>query len=72
MREIKTRRQWGGRRWLGFERLTQVPIDSRLVDFSLLTKAERRWLADHNKACCDALLPELKDDKRARRWLKRQ
>lgn len=30
--------------WLEYDRLTKVPIDKRLVDFSLLTKSETEWL----------------------------
>lgn len=38
-----------GRRYFGFETLTRVPIDTRLVDFTLLTEAEQRWLNTHNR-----------------------
>ena len=30
--------------WLRYERITKVPIDKRLVDFSILTQFEKEWL----------------------------
>lgn len=30
--------------WLGFERLTQVPIQLRMVKMEMLTKEEKAWL----------------------------
>jgi hypothetical protein len=45
----------------------KVPIQSKLVDFSLLTKEETAWLEAHNKLCYEKLRPLLKKagDKRA-------
>ncbi|KAJ6610408.1 hypothetical protein B0H10DRAFT_1953894 [Mycena sp. CBHHK59/15] len=62
-----TRREFGGDIWMGFDRCTMVPIQTRLVDFSLLTKEETAWLEAHNKLCLRKLRPLLKDvgDKRA-------
>lgn len=98
VKEVKTRRDFGDRRWLGFERVTmvrsrlpsfalrpyvvfpadvvlcvsQVPIQTKMVDYSLLTPHEKRWLRDHNRLCAEKLLQLVKHDKRAVRWLKRQ
>jgi Xaa-Pro aminopeptidase len=60
--------------WLGFERLTRVPIQASLVDFKLLSKAEAQWLKAHNDLCKSVLLPELNrlKDRRAIKWLKSQ
>ncbi|KAF9263733.1 Creatinase/aminopeptidase [Marasmius fiardii PR-910] len=58
--------------WLGFERLTCVPIQTRMVKESMLTKEEKQWLKDHNQRCYDKLSSWLKDDKRAMKWLKRE
>ena len=38
------------RRVLGFETLTFVPIDRRLIDITLLSSDERRWLDDYHRA----------------------
>ena len=69
----QTKYEFGGSRWLGWECATQVPIDTRMVDWNLTTKAEIRWLNAHNTAVKDALMPLLEDDldKDARDWLNR-
>ncbi|KAJ6485130.1 Creatinase/aminopeptidase [Mycena vitilis] len=63
----KTLREFGGSTWMGFDRCTMVPIQSKLVDFSLLTKEEMIWLEAHNKLCYEKLQPLLEKagDKRA-------
>lgn len=72
-KEVETRYAYGGKPWLGFELVTRVPIDTRLVDWSLLTRDEIKAVNDHNKVVEDALTPLLQDDldKDAREWLKR-
>lgn len=42
-------------KFLGFEVLSYVPIDTRPVDLTLLTEDEIKWLNDYNKACYDKL-----------------
>ncbi|GJN92494.1 hypothetical protein Rhopal_005524-T1 [Rhodotorula paludigena] len=69
--EARTRRQFGSARWLRFERLTVVPIQTRMVEWGLLSREERKWLEEHNRTCRDKLLPLVQDDKRAVRWLKK-
>ncbi|GAA5926131.1 uncharacterized protein JCM15063_000193 [Sporobolomyces koalae] len=72
VREVQTRRQFGDKKWYGFERFTTVPIQTSMVDFSLLSKEEKRWLKEHNETCKEKLIPLLKHDKRAIKWLQRQ
>ncbi|KAK7436849.1 hypothetical protein VKT23_014481 [Stygiomarasmius scandens] len=62
----------GGDNWLCFERLTTVPIQTRMVRDSMLTKEEKMWLKEHNQRCYELLAPYLKDDKRALKWLRRE
>ena len=69
---VETHRGFGKAAWLGFERLTQVPIATNLVDHSLLSYAESRWLREHNADVKRRLLPLVKDDRRATRWLRKQ
>ncbi|TIA79819.1 hypothetical protein E3P89_02973 [Wallemia ichthyophaga] len=58
--------------WLKYDRLTQVPIDKRLVDFGLLDKSERNWLEAHNQDVKRMLLPMLdKSETLAKEWLER-
>ncbi|KAJ9115292.1 hypothetical protein QFC20_001159 [Naganishia adeliensis] len=67
----KTRYDFGGT-WLGWERITRVPIQTSLVDFNLLSAEQRMWLKLHNEVCRDDLMPllTLKGDERVRKWLK--
>ncbi|MEM7567271.1 MAG: aminopeptidase P family protein [Pseudomonadota bacterium] len=53
----------------GFETLTLAPIDRRLVQPDLLTKAERHWLNAYHARVRDEIGPHLPDDVRI--WLER-
>ncbi|KAH7928918.1 Creatinase/aminopeptidase [Leucogyrophana mollusca] len=74
VRRVKTKGEFSGDIWLGFERLTCVPIQTRMVKEAMLTKEEKQWLkaSDHNRKCLERLEPYIKDDKRALKWLKRE
>ncbi|KAI6037564.1 Creatinase aminopeptidase [Pisolithus marmoratus] len=72
VRPVRTKGEFNGDIWLGFERLTCVPIQTRMVKENMLTKEEKQWLKDHNKKCLERLEPLLKEDKRALKWLKRE
>ncbi|KDR67798.1 hypothetical protein GALMADRAFT_257642 [Galerina marginata CBS 339.88] len=72
VKRVKTRGEFNGDVWLGFDRFTCVPIQTRMVKDSMLTKEEKQWLKDHNQRCYEKLAPFLKDDKRALKWLKRE
>jgi len=63
---------FGGAVPLGFERFTQVPIQTTMVKMDMLTKDESRWIKDHNSQVRMALTPLLIDDRRALKWLKRE
>ena len=43
--------QVDGVQYLGFETLTQVPIDEKLVDFSIMSDTEKTWLEHYNNSC---------------------
>ncbi|QRW08650.1 Metallopeptidase family M24 [Ceratobasidium sp. AG-Ba] len=70
--KVETKGQFGGDIWLGFDRFTCVPIQTRMVKMEMLTKEERRWLKEHNRKCRDMLAPYLEDDRRALRWIRRE
>jgi Xaa-Pro aminopeptidase len=72
VKKVKTRGEFNGDIWLGFDRFTCVPIQTRMVKESMLTKEEKQWLKDHNQRCYEKLSPFLKDDKRALKWVKRE
>lgn len=48
------------------------PVDTRLVSYNLLSRSEKAWLKAHNETVKRAILPLVKEDRRARDWLKRQ
>jgi len=41
---LQTRGEFNGDVWLGFDRFTCVPIQTRMVKESMLTKEEKQWL----------------------------
>ncbi len=53
---------------MGFETLTLVPIDRRLIVTDMLDPAERAWLDAYHKRVNDTLSPLVDPD--TRRWLK--
>ena len=56
-----------GRKMLGFETLTLVPIDRRLIDRAMLTADEVAWLDSYHARVHDKLTPLL--DKATAAWL---
>ena len=57
-------------RFFSFDTVTLFPIDLNLVDASLLTKAEKKWLNAYHKRVYRALKPHL--NKAEKKWLKSQ
>ncbi|QNM82390.1 aminopeptidase P family protein [Sphingomonas sabuli] len=58
----------GDKDTLGFETLTFVPIDKSLIDASMLSDGERRWLNDYHAQVVEKIAPQLQGDDLA--WLK--
>ena len=59
----------GERQLLGFETLTLAPIDRRLIDASLLTKAETSWLDAYHRLVEERIAPLVDGD--SSDWLMR-
>ncbi|WP_299817380.1 aminopeptidase P family protein [uncultured Roseibium sp.] len=59
----------GERPMLGFETLTLVPMDLRLVDLALLTQVERDWLNSYHTKVREKIAPLLEE--KEREWLVR-
>jgi Xaa-Pro aminopeptidase len=57
-------------RYLGFETLTFVPLDRRLIDKSLLTAEEIAWVDGYHAQVRAILSPQLEGDERA--WVERE
>jgi Xaa-Pro aminopeptidase len=58
----------GGGKYLEFETLSLAPIDTRLIDQSLLTAPERDWLNAYHKRVFKEVGPLVKGEVKA--WLK--
>ena len=72
VRSVQTRHTDPDETWYGFERLTCVPIQTRMVEESMLSNEEKEWLREHNRQCLHSLEDLLQDDKRALNWLRRE
>ncbi|KZO98526.1 Creatinase/aminopeptidase [Calocera viscosa TUFC12733] len=72
--KAETPNRFGDRDYYTFEHVTMCPIQTSLVDASLLTKAEKSWLNDYNAEVERKVLRLLvaKEDERAIAWLKKQ
>ncbi len=57
-------------RYLGFDCLTWVPIDRRLIEKSLLTQGEIAWLNEYHEKVRALLAPQLEGDDGA--WVERE
>ena len=72
VKEVKTPNQFGDRPYYGFEHVTMVPMDRKLIDVSLLDKKEREWLNSYHKEVWDKLSPKLEKGGLAWKWLERE
>ena len=69
--KAETPNAFGGTTFLGFETITAVPIQSKLINVALLTAAERQWGDRYHAWCRAELAPLLPADSAAARWLHR-
>lgn len=56
--------------FLKFETLTLCPIDTSLIDISMLNKKEKKWLNNYHKNVYDKLVDYLDEDEKL--WLKKK
>ncbi|RYR52491.1 aminopeptidase P2 isoform X1 [Arachis hypogaea] len=67
VRSAETPNRFGGIEYLGFEKLTYVPIQIKLLDLSLLSAAEIDWLNNYHSQVWEKVSRLL--DGSARQWL---
>jgi len=72
VREVQTPNNFGDKGYLGFENVTMCPIQTKLVDVTLLSEAEKVWLNDYHVKTWEKVSPLLANDPRALEWLKRE
>ena len=58
-----------GRGYLGFEHVTVVPIQTKMVEVGLLLPEEKDWLNRYNEECFAKVSPLLEKDSVAYKWL---
>ncbi|XP_042049816.1 aminopeptidase P2-like [Salvia splendens] len=68
VKEVHTPYRFGGVDYLGFEKLTFVPIQTKLCDLSLLSTTEIDWLNDYHKLVWEKVSPFVEGS--AYQWLK--
>ncbi|KAG6334211.1 hypothetical protein ID866_4882 [Astraeus odoratus] len=72
VREVKTEENFGGNGYLGFEHVTMCPIQTSLVDLTLLSANERAWLNAYHEEVFQKISPYLTGtDELALDWLRR-
>ncbi|PXF45313.1 putative Xaa-Pro aminopeptidase P [Gracilariopsis chorda] len=64
----QTAHHFGGKDYLGFKRLTYVPIDASMINWSLLSTAEVRWMNQYHQNVWDTLSPRMQAG-RYKDWL---
>ncbi|GJJ72277.1 Xaa-Pro aminopeptidase [Entomortierella parvispora] len=65
----KTRHHFGGKDYLGFEHVTFVPIQTKMIERHLLTDAEVEWVNQYHRDCLEKVAPLLDKGSLARAWL---
>ncbi|KAG0090014.1 hypothetical protein BGZ93_009551 [Podila epicladia] len=72
VKKKETRHQFGGKEFFGFEHVTFVPIQTKLIDRSLLSPSEIDWINRYHAECLEKVLPLLVKDSPGYRWLKQE
>lgn len=54
--------------WYGFESLTYIPFDQKLIDLQRLNSQQRQWLETYNQSVIEKLSPLLNEEEKT--WLK--
>ncbi|KAJ7931330.1 peptidase M24, structural domain-containing protein [Mycena leptocephala] len=72
VRKVDTPNNFGDKGFLGFEHVTMCPIQTKLIDRTVFTAEEVRWLNDYHTEIFEKVSGLLKNDPRALEWLKRE
>lgn len=71
-REVQTTHKFGDKPWLGFEHVTMAPIGQNLIEPSLLTDAELKWVNDYHAEVWEKTHKFFENDEYTRGWLQRE
>ncbi|PNW79277.1 hypothetical protein CHLRE_09g408851v5 [Chlamydomonas reinhardtii] len=69
--EKDTPYRYAGQQYLGFQRLTMVPIQAKLIDTSLLSAEETAWVDGYHREVWEAVSPRMQDQPELLEWLRR-
>jgi Xaa-Pro aminopeptidase len=72
VKEVETKHQFGDKPYLGFEHVTMTPHCRNLVDMSLLTEDEKKFLNEYHQEVFDKTSKFFEQDSLALNWLKRE
>ncbi|KAI1497512.1 putative Xaa-pro aminopeptidase P [Biscogniauxia marginata] len=72
VKEVQTKHKFGDKPYLGFEHVTMVPYCRKLIDASLLTPTEKKWLNDYNADILSKTKSYFENDKLTLAWLERE
>jgi Xaa-Pro aminopeptidase len=68
--EANTKHNFGSTKFYTFDAFTLVPIQTRIVEVSLLTDAQRKWLNDYHARVANEVAPFLSG--KALAWMQRE
>jgi Xaa-Pro aminopeptidase len=71
-REVETTHKFGDKPWLGFEHVTMAPIGCNLIEPSLLSGLELKWVNDYHAEVWDKTHHFFENDEFTRSWLQRE
>ncbi|KAG2426134.1 hypothetical protein HYH02_014849 [Chlamydomonas schloesseri] len=63
-------RRYAGQQYLGFQRLTLVPIQAKLIGASLLSAEEAAWVDGYHQEVWEAVSPRMQDQPELLAWLR--
>jgi len=69
VREAKTANNFGDKKYMRFEVLTHIPIQKKLVDWSLMSPKDVAWLNEYHAAVWDRVAPRVEDEE-VKEWLR--
>ncbi|KAL1645329.1 hypothetical protein SLS61_008399 [Didymella pomorum] len=72
VKEVETEHQFGDKPYLGFEHVTMTPHCRNLVDFSLLTEDEKKFINEYHQEVYEKTSEYFKNDPLTLKWLKRE
>ncbi|KAJ7636867.1 putative Xaa-Pro aminopeptidase P [Roridomyces roridus] len=72
VKKAATPNNFGDKGYLGFERVTMCPIQTKLIERTIFSAEETKWLNEYHAEILSKVSPLLQNDSRALEWLKRE